>query len=50
MGCKFVHVKGVRELTAAKKVKMKAMIALHNSSTNKPGWSLLTPDPDVVGV
>ena len=48
--CKFEHVKNVRDLTAAEKESMKKVIATHNAATNKPGWSLLTPDPTVVGV
>ena len=48
--CRFEHVKDIRVLSAAEKVSMKKLIAKHNESTNKPGWSMLTPDPSVVGV
>jgi hypothetical protein len=50
VNCKFEHVKDIRMLTASEKEHMKTLIMKHNENKNKPGWSLLTPDPAVVGV
>ena len=46
--CMFEHVKGVRALTAAEKVRVKAMIAEHNLKVPTTGFPMITADPAVV--